>query len=281
MRNLSAVFFVALAACGGGSDTPPVDSSPPQDTSPPPDTDPPPPDSQQLDLACAANTTPPTTATATVTVSGSANSLDIEGITPTVAPMADATIDSCINDCVGNNDKLDTTQSAARPCGQAGCDFTTGALDTPNDMPLDAYLKVSKAGHRTTNIFPSEPLRADLSGVPALAMTNGAFQAAQLFLNVTQQATNGALLVVVTDCALTPVIGSTLTVTQKGASVGEIVDASAFAEELAGTFIVFNVPEGDTLVGASVNGTDFRAHTIQSIALETSATQVTPGFAAP
>ncbi len=286
MRNLPAVFFVALAACGGGSDTPPpADSSPPQDTAPPPDTDPPPPDSQVLDLACMANQTAPTTATATVTASGAANSLDITfgggGVTPVFEPLDEAAVDSCVNDCVGGNDLLDSTSSSALPCGQEGCAFMTGALGT-NDVPLDAYLNVSKAGFRTSNIFPSEPLRADLMNIPALVLTPNAFGGAAAIAGVTQNdVANGALALAVTDCANTPVQGATLIVTQNDQAVGEVFDPSSFAAELAGTFIVFNVPEGATTVNAMVNGTMFRARVIQSFAGETSGTQVTPGFAAP
>jgi hypothetical protein len=284
MRNLAAVLFLALAACGGGSDNPTPDSAPPADTLPP-DTQPPPPDSQVLDTTCAANTTTPTTAAATVTASGFANSLDISfaGGTPTPVfeGLPEADVDTCVDNCAGN-DLLDSTTSSQLPCAQEGCVFTTGTLDT-NDVPLNAYLKVSAKGHRTTNIFPSEPIRADLANVPALAMTIGAFNALAQFLGGGQTAGNGAILVVVTDCALTPVQTSTLTVQQKGADIpgAEIVDAGLLAAELAGTFIVFDVPPGTTTIGATVDGTAFRAHDIEVFADETSATQVTPGFAAP
>lgn len=280
MRNLPAVFFVALAACGGGSDTPPADTAPPQDTAPPPDTDPPPPDSQVLDLGCAANTTPPRTATAMVTISGAANGIDINGITPDVVPLDEADIDVCINDCQGGNDVLDSTTSAMAPCGQTGCEFTTTAPIDTNSVPLDAYIKVAKTGFRPSNIFPSEPIRADLMNVPALAMTLNAFTTLAALAGG-QTAGNGAVIAIVTDCALTPTQGATLTVQQNGADVGTIVDASAFAAELAGTFIVFDVPTGTTTIGASVGGTTFRAHDIEVFTNETSATQVTPGFAAP
>ena len=281
MRNLSAVLFVALAACGGGSDTPPADTAPPQDTAPPPDTDPPPPDSQVLDTSCMANQTAPTTATATVTASGAANRLDVNGIMPDVQPLPDAAVDVCLNDCQGGNNLLDSTNSAAAPCGSAGCDFTTAAIDTPNDMPLNAYLKVAKDGVITSNIFPSEPIRADLMNVPALALTPNAFSfLASLGGGHTKG--NGALVVVVTDCALTPAQSATLTVTRNGNPAGNTpVDVGQFVPELAGTFFVFNVPPGTTTVGATVNGTTFRVHDIEAFADELSATQVTPGFAAP
>lgn len=279
MRNLPAVLFLALAACGGGSDNPTPDSAPPTPDAPPPDTGPPPPDAQVLDTTCAANQTPPTTAIATVTASGFANAVSLNGVTPSVDAMPDADVDVCIDDCQDEN-LLDSTTSAAAPCAQEGCAFTTAALDT-GSVPLNAYLKVAKEGHRTTNIFPSEPIRADLANVPALAMTTAAFNMIAQFLGGGQTAGNGALILVVTDCALTPVVEASLSVQQNGTDVGTIVDIGQVAAELSGTFFVFDVPPGTTTVGATVNGAAFRAHDIEVFADETSATQVTPGFAAP
>ncbi len=281
MRNLPAVLFLAFAACGGGGEeTPqPVDSQPPDTTLLDPD-GPLPPDSQVLDMSCAANQTAPTTATPTVTASGAANQLDIQGISPDLQPLPQADINVCVGDCQGNSN-LDSTTSAMAPCGQAGCDFTTAAIDTPNDEPLDAYLKVGKTGLVTSNIFPSEPIRADLANVPALAMTTNAFSTLGALAGG-QTPGNGALIVIVTDCGLQPVAGATLTVTQGGTPVGNTpVDVGQFVTELSGTFLVFNVPPGATTVDATANGSDFRAHDVEVFADQVSATQVTPGFAAP
>jgi hypothetical protein len=234
-----------------------------------------------------ANQTPPTTATATVTVSGKANSLDVQfgggGVTPVVTPLDEADIDVCTDDCADNGELLDSSSSAATPCDQDGCAFTTTALDT-NDAPLDAYLKVAKKGFRTSSIVPGEPIRADLTNVPALVLTPGAFSGAAFIAQADQNdIANGALAVAVTDCALQPVQGATLILTQGGNPITgtTVFDPSSFADELAGTFIVFNVPAGAVLVNAMVNGTTFRAHTVQVFAGETTGTQVTPGFAAP
>lgn len=282
MRNLPAVLFLALAACGGGeSDNPMPDTAPAAD-GPPPDTDPPPPDSQVLDLSCMANQTAPTTAAMTVTVSGTANGVDVQGLAPpTIEPLDEADIEVCIDNCAGPDSLADTT-SAALPCGQAGCDFTMAAIDTPNDEPIDGYLTVAKAGFRTSNIFPSEPIRADLPNVPALAMTDDAFTGISGFLGGGHTAGNGAAIVVVTDCAFQPAQGASITITQGGNAAGNTpVDIGQLVPELAGTFFVFNIPPGVTNVAASVNGTAFRAHDVRVFADEISATQVTPGFAAP
>jgi len=286
MRKFAILAF-ALAACGGDSKQipTPVDSLTP-DTAPPPDTEPPPPDAQVLDLSCMANQTPPTTATATVTASGAANGLDITLVngqpSPQVAVLDEADIDVCINDCTGNNDILDSTSSSALPCGMAGCDFTTAALDTLN-APINAFLKVSKQGFRTTNIFPPEPIRADLMNVPALAMTTGAFELLSTFLGGGRTKGTGAALVIVNDCAQIPAAAAVLSVKQGGVEVATvtIVNAGDLAAQLAGTFFVFNIPTGATTFGATVDGTTFRPHDVLVFDGELTATQVTPGFAAP
>lgn len=256
----------------------PVDSTPPDTI--PADTLPPEPDGQMLDLSCAANQTPPTTADATITASGAANGLDIAGITPSITPLDGADLDVCIDDCLDQGEVLDSTTTAASPCGQAGCDFTTASISTAG-APLDAYLKVGKTGFVTTNIFPSEPIRTTLANVPALAMTTNAFATIASFAGP-QDTGNGAMIVVVTDCALTPVEGAAVTITQGGNVVGNTpLDLGGVQAQLAGTFLIMNVPPGATTVAASVGGTDFRAHDVRVVADELTATQAKPGFAAP
>ncbi len=277
MRNYSAIFMLALVtACGGGNAAPPdaiviIDAPPPIDNAPPIDQPPP------LDLTCMNNPAP-TTATANITLSGDANSIELNGITPSVTPMDAATIDTCKGNCVGGANKLDSTTSGAATCPMAGCAFTSASVPT-GGTPLNAYLKVTKASHRTTNVFPAEPLKADLAGIPALAFSTSAFQGATLFLQVSQNDNlNGTVAVVVTDCANTPITGATVTVKQNGNDVGTIVDAGSFSAQTAGTFIAFDVPPGDTEIGATVNGMTFRTHTIVTFKAETSASQVKPGF---
>lgn len=279
MRKLAILAF-ALAACGSDGKDPvtPVDTQP-ADTQLP-DTQPPPPDSQVLDLACAANTTAPTTAPASVTASGVANQLTIEGQAPTVAPLPSATIEVCVDDCEDAN-LLATTTSAANGCGAQGCEFTTSV--TTGGTPIDGYLRVSKQGVITANIFPSEPISGDVAGVPAIAVDPAVIGALALF-GISQNKGEGMLIVRVSDCsALTGVEGSSPTVTDaKGVTVGDTpLDAGALDATLSGTFLVLNVPPGIVTVGASVNGTTFRAHDVIVIADELTATQVTPGFANP
>jgi hypothetical protein len=278
MRTLPACAFVALtslaAACGGGGDAKP-DAPPIVIPDAAPDAPPPPPDAQEFDFTCLNNTAPDT-ATATVTISGFANAVNLNGTQPSIDPLDEATVDACTGNCAGPN-KLDTTTSAAAPCGANGCEFTTAALDT-GGAPLDGFIRVAKTNFRTSNVFPAAPLVADQPNVPGLVFSNTAFQAATIFLGVTQSAANGNLGLLVTDCANTPITGATVTVTQNGSPAGgEIVDASSFGQG-GGAFLVFDVPPGDTEVNAQFMGMTFRAHTVTTVAGQTTATQIRPGF---
>jgi hypothetical protein len=285
MRNAipSFVAFSALAAACGGEDPPQLVDAPTVKEDAAPKEDAPVDAPQQLDLTCASNPAP-TTANAQVTLSGAASSVDfnIVQMAPQFTPLPEADVDACQGDCTGGN-LLDSSESAAAPCPNTGCAFTTAALATGGE-PLDGYLTISKAGAgvRTTNIFPAEPIRADLANIPGLVFTNNAFNLLNQLASANQNdQENGVLTVVVTDCALTPVSGATLTVTQNGNAIpgATVFDAGAFVDQLAGTFFVFNVPAGEVTVGATVQGTTFHSHAIQSFAGQTSATQVTPGFA--
>ena len=277
MRQLRAVLFVALplAACGGsGSGNPDATIIVP-DAAPDafvviPDA---PPDAPNYDFSC--ETTPePTTATATVTLSGTAQGVTVSGMTPSIDPLAAATIDFCKGDCTNTN-LLDAKTSATDGT------FTSAALST-GGTPLDGYVKTSKTGFRTTNVFPASPVIADVANIPALVFSTGAFSALVTFLGggAQQDVAKGNLGVVVTDCALTPISGATITVKQGGIDVAgtTLIDLSALAAQAAGTVVVLNVPAGATEIGATYMGHTLRAHTVLSVAGQTTATQIKPGF---
>jgi hypothetical protein len=247
--------LAALAACGGdGGGTPDAavvlpDTAPP-DTAPP-DTTPPP----TYDLSCA--TAPfPTTAPATITAAGTVQELGQGG----AAPVGAATIATFQ---VGTANALDTATSAADGS------FTTGGLPT-GGVPFDGYFHAAKADagnpFRDTVVFPPAPLAADAPVVPILMFRAATFSAiAQFVYQVNQDDTdNGALMILVTDCASMPMAGVTPTVTQGGASVGSIHPLTEVSPMAVGIYLVFNVPAGDTDVSASYMGTSFPVHRVIS-----------------
>jgi hypothetical protein len=276
MRTLHTFIVATLVACGGGGgekpDAPMIVHDAPPDAFVPDS----PPDAQPLDLTCAGNPAP-TTATATVTVSGGASGLTLNGMNPQVVALTGATINACTGDCKAQN-KLDTITTDAQ-CAGMTCAFTTKALTT-GGTPLDGYLKAAAQGFQTFNLFPPQPLTADFPNAPIIAFSNQIVSALAILTGVSQDPTKGLLVLIYTDCAGTPINGASPTLQQGGVDVvgATVFDASALSSMGAGTYFVLNVPAGDTEVGGTAQGSTLRAHTILSVAGETSTTQVTPGF---
>lgn len=241
----------------------PVDSTPPDTI--PADTLPPEPDGQMLDLSCAANPAP-TTATATVTASGTVTEFSQQA----QVAVADATVDVCTGDCAGNNLLGSSTTDVDGI-------FATAAIPT-NSVPLDGYLKLSKpqSGLLTSNVVPSEPIVADLANVPGVVISQATMNQLAMF-GLTQDPTNGLLLLVVTDCATQPVGGADVALS----AGGNVFDLSALSAQLAGTYLVLDVPVGTTTVTVTAGGTTFRARDLPVFANEVTLTQVRPGFQTP
>lgn len=262
MRTL-AIALLGLTACGSDSKDTPIDGPPIKLLDAPPDAAPdafipPPPDAPPVyDFSCAGKPLP-TTAPDPVHVSGSTQEISISGL----KAAAGLNIQSFKS---GSANALDTTTSDSMG------NFMTGALAT-GGVPLDGYVRASSgttAGstqYRTTYLYPSSPLAADLTGAPVIVITPQTFSQLGSFLGGgTQDDTNnGALLVLVQDCSSTQMNGATLSVKQNDATVGTIIDLGAASgqAQAAGLFFVYNVPAGTTTVSATYNGMTLRAHNV-------------------
>lgn len=277
MGNLRAFLSVALpavavAACGGNDakpdaqivimadaaiDVPAIDA---------------PPDAPSYDFSCS--TLPaPTTATANVVLSGGGQEVVINGGTPSIQAAVGVTVKVCKGDCTAAN-LLDTKTTAA------GGTYTTASLAT-GGVPLDAYLDGTKTGNHRTLVFPPSPVIADTPNVPVLMFSNAAFGLIGQVAGTQPIATKGSFALAIVDCANTPVVVPlTLSIKQGGTAVAgsTTFDLGALAAQAAGTYLVLNVPPGDTEVNATVNGQTFRAHVIKSIADATTETIIRPGF---
>ena len=280
MGNLRAVLSVSVmsfAACGGdgGSakpDAPVIQLDAAVDAAP--DT-PPLPDAPSYDLTCLNNTAP-TTAAATVTISGTTQEVSSQGTTPTIMGVSGATVKSCKGDCMGPNNLGQVTSGAMGA-------FTTAPIPT-GGVPLDGYIDVTRSGDRRTLVYPPSPLIANQSGVPVLmfnTQTFAALNALGLLSPPQNDTTNGLVGIIVTDCMNTPITsGVVVSATQNNAMVGNApLDLGALDPQGAGTWLIANVPAGTTTVNATYNGTTmFRAHAVNVIAGTTVTTGVRPGF---
>jgi hypothetical protein len=267
MRTL-AIGLLGLAACGGNSDSntsTPVDAPMVKIIDAAPDAAPdafiPPPIDAFVpptyDFSCYQQALP-TTAADPVHVSGSTEEIGLSGLTA-AANLSIQTFKT------GSPNAIDTTTS------DASGTFMTGALVT-GGTPLNGYVRASSGTasgatqYRTTYLYPPSPIAADLTGAPVSVVTPQTFSTLGSFLGGgTQDDTkNGALLVIVTDCAQTQIDGAALTVTQNGTAVGTVIDLGAASgqAQAAGLFFVYNVPAGTTNVAASYSGKTFLAHDV-------------------
>lgn len=272
MGNLRAVATIAAiafsAACGDDAATPdaPIVIADAAIDAPP---DAYVPDAPNYDFSCVPNAVP-TTATATVTIGGTAR--EIAGLSgPTLSSGAQIT--ACRGDCM-NGDLLDTQTT-----GSAGT-FTSIAIQT-GGTPVDGYLRATKANFRTTYVYPASPLTQNLPGVPVFILGDTVVAGLAQF-GITQAPAKSIVGIAVTDCAQPPVPipGAIVSVTQNGTAVGDApFDVSTLDPQGEGAFIIFNVPPGaNTVVHATYNGMTLREHTVNAVAGTTTMTQVKPGF---
>ena len=226
-----------------------------------------------FDFSCMGNPAP-TTADAMVTISGTATEVSIQGMAPSIAPLADAAVVACKGDCLGQN-RLATATSDMNGA------FTLGPIAT-GGTPLPGYVNMTHANDRTVFAYPATPVTTNVVGVPVLTFTPAVVQALAL-VGCTQSDANGMLGIVATDCAETRITDSTniaLSVKQNGTDVAgtTTIDAGQLSNMAAGLFIVCNVPPGTTNVGAAYRGTGMLAHDVEVTAGTTTETQVRPGY---
>jgi hypothetical protein len=279
MGKLSlTLIVVGTAACGSDNNNtvdahivPPIDAQPID--APKVFNDAPP---VNYDFTCLGNAAP-TTAAAAITASGIVTQVDLQGMTPSIAPLDGATLDGCKSgavNCTGPN------HYGAQATSAGGGLFSIGPFDT-GATPVDIYVNMTFTGDRPARVYPAGPLAADQPNIPVLTFTNSAFGGLSVAFG--QMAANGTVGLLVADCANTPIADAanvTLSIKQGGNAVAgtTTLDASTLSAMAAGLYIVFNVPPGETEVGATYKGMTLRAHTVTVLQATDSETIVRPGF---
>lgn len=271
-RVPASLAAVAFGACGGSNAS--IDAPPPVIHDAGPDA---PPDGPSYNFSCYG-VAPPTTASATVTLSGVVQQLTID-LSGSVAlvPLAGATVDACpvASPNCAPGQRFDQQTSAAT----TGT-FTTAPINTGvTPAPLDAFLKGTKSGYRPSYAYPPMPFTGDQPDIPLATIMNTTFDFAISLgvLGVTHSAGNGLMGVAATDCNLLPLNGAVISIKQNGSEVSptNAIDGAAFGQ--GGGEVRFNVPPGDTVVSASFMGMTFPPHTVQVFADSTTYTGVRPG----
>lgn len=272
-----AIGLFALAACGsdhGGTPDAAIivhDAAPDakvwMDAPPGPD----------YDFSCMSNPAPANGgAPANITLSGTVQEVAIQGVTPSIEALDGATLNACVAgaaNCTGQNKLAGPATSAG------GGMWSLGPIATMTN-PVDGYMTVTKANYKTVNIFPPQALIANQAMIPALTFTNDTFDGLVTFGMIDQDAANGTLAVFVTDCMNNPVDGATVSVKQGGNDVQNTTDFDAGALDPmgAGIHLIFNVPPGDTEIGATLGSQTFLAHVVKTNMGEMTETIVRPGY---
>lgn len=272
-----AIALLALAACGSDKARP--DAQIVIQDAPPPDMkifeDAPPP---MFDFSCMGNAAPDT-ATAQITMSGTVQRVYLNGAQPAIEGKDGAVVNACAAgqaDCTGENQYGTATS-------EGGGNFSIGPVDT-GMVPLDVYVEMTEATSRTTQVYPPSPLVADQGMVPVLTFDPNLITLLGNFGCDQDDTNNGMLILRVVDCsdaAIDDTTNLTLSIKQGGNEVAgtSVLDLSGFDQQLGGTFLVCNVPEGDvTTVGASYNSMDLRAHDVKIVKGTTTATIIRPGY---
>jgi hypothetical protein len=256
----------ALVACGGGDsdpDAPVVPDAPGSADAPPgpPDADPNAPDAQPGAFTCLGQAIP-TTAPTTLTVSG-----DVAELTTS-----------------GSVTKSGVTVNAYRtgsptPIGTDTSDPTYSvSADNPGGTPLDGYLFTvpgnvcggAAGAQECKNVYLYPPTRIyqDIPAAPIRTVSNNLYPVLLLAAGVSddQEAGNGVVALIVTDCLNNPLGGAVVTSTAPGTVIrynsGGLPSATATFTDADGVAYVFNAPTGDVTVDATYQGMDLREHAV-------------------
>jgi hypothetical protein len=271
MRKISAVLFIAAAACGSESSTKP-DGPPTPDAAP----DAAPDAFVRLpDFSCMGNTAP-TTAPAQVAITGGGLASQMLYATTDLMYTPPTTITAVPVD----NAKIAGFRTGV--VAQQGTDQTDAMGDWTFMMagvtPIDGYLAATKAGHRNYRFYPPSPIAMDTTVPPILLLNDQTFGLLVQLSQKDQEPANGTVGLAVLDCENVPITGATISVKQGAIEYADDAHVYSLDQFQPGLYFIFNVPPGVTTVTATYNGMTMRAHDVEVLAATTSTTAVRPGF---
>jgi hypothetical protein len=234
------IITIILGACGGddgGNVTPDAAEPPPM------------PDS--------AIDSPPVPAM--ITVAGTATERNLNG----TAPVANATIEAFSN--------ADDTTPVATATTDGQGNFSLSI--TTNGVPLDGFLKATKAGLKVSFLYPPTALVADTAMVPINMLTQGNFDTLSTLAGGDQAADKGMIALIVVDGpspAAMPVAGATVKSTPDSMAYryngsNGFPSSSATSTQADGVAYMFNVPPDVAVtVQAEKTGVTFLSHALEA-----------------
>src|SRR5690606_32034547 len=150
-------------------------------------------------------------------------------------------------------------------------DFT---LTDPTDSttPIDAYIKATATDFMTTYVYPPYAIFETLANTPIIMVDENIYSLLGLLTGVTQDPSNGVLIVALVDCDQVNIEGATVSIdpsvgTIKYAGAGGIPGTDDYsATQSSGIAYIFNVPPGEYTISASKSVMDLRDNTVKSYA---------------
>ena len=248
--SISITFLGAMTACGGSSSHPDASAA---DAHVGPDA--PPPDAT-TPFGCLGLPLP-TTAPATVTVSGKTEeikNLATQGLGG-VAVKA-----------------FKSSGGAAIASLTSGTDGTYAISIPTGGTPLDGYVMghhdpVGSSTYLDTYLYPPHALVGDSDQGVILMLTSDTLGLLTGVAGVTQDPAKGMIGMVVADCNGMPLAGAKVTTEPMGTVVydsGSLPSSSATMTDTDGRAYVFNVTAGSVVVHAKVGSMDLRAVTLDA-----------------
>lgn len=231
-----------------------------------------------FDFSCMGNAAP-TMADANITLTGTVQELDIQGTTPSIHAVADASLKACV---AGAADCATTNQKGATATSDAQGSFSIGPIAT-GMAPLDVYVEMTKTGVRSVFDYPASAFTTAPQTIPVLTLTADAISTLG-FLGCNQNAGKGMVALAITDCADMPITDmdeNDIVIKQNGTAVTGlgVVNLGSLNQQAAGTFLICDVPPGAmTNIGGTYKTKALRAHDVKIVADTTTATILRPGY---
>ncbi len=205
------------------------------------------------------------TVPATVTVSGVASTISINGRNPEPG-VAIAVFRE------GETASIVMTTSAA--------DGSYSLVIPTNGAALDGYLLGTQTGKKDNYLYPPRPLTADIASAPVLMVTPDNFGNLGTLARVSQEPTKGFIGVQVFNAANMPVAGVVVTSSPAGTvkynNANGLPTQTATMTDVDGIAYIFNVTAGSVTISASGGGLTFFSHPVVARADQLTTTIIQP-----
>jgi hypothetical protein len=195
----------------------------------------------------------PTTAPATITLTGSVRSPTITGSDPVIGAQVEV---------VGASGTIASATTAS--------DGTFTVPVSTGSHPVDGHLKVTASGHLDAYWYPAVPMAGDVSVGELESFTSTILGLLGLSVGISLDNTKGQVFVHVVDCNGVAISGATVGATPAPGSLFYIAaqrpSASATATDSDGEALLINQTAGSVTLTANSGSTALRSHAFTSTA---------------